>query len=233
MHAITPSQANFHDFHAAYLEAIRFTDCGPDYPWMQNAVFAPQAKAAAESECRAFFEANHASLIEAAGMPGYSYAAAGHDFWLTRNRHGTGFWDSLLPQGLRDGFTDLAHACGETATYLGDDGRIHLEREDLVGEMEPTVWVLSQHVVASALRRLGLESRPEFSVLGVFETHADALAAAKNLALELQHNMREERASMEPVTLSPAGENRIVLTTAQDGVLAAFFLHGRSVAQPE
>jgi hypothetical protein len=49
---------------------------------------------------------------------------AGHDYWLTRNRHGAGFWDrGLGAVGKR--LTDAAHADGSFDLYIGDDGRIH------------------------------------------------------------------------------------------------------------
>lgn len=50
---------------------------------------------------------------------------AGHDFWLTRNRHGAGFWDRGLGK-LGDRLTDAAHAYGESGLYIGDDERIHV-----------------------------------------------------------------------------------------------------------
>lgn len=48
----------------------------------------------------------------------------GHDFWLTRNRHGVGFWDRDLGE-VGDRLTKAAHACGEVDLYVGDDGRIY------------------------------------------------------------------------------------------------------------
>lgn len=48
----------------------------------------------------------------------------GHDYWLTRNRHGAGFWDRGLGDiGVR--LTDLAHADGSVDLYVGDDGKVH------------------------------------------------------------------------------------------------------------
>lgn len=48
----------------------------------------------------------------------------GHDYWLTRNRHGAGFWDR--GDGDRGvALTDLAHADGSCELYVGDDGKIH------------------------------------------------------------------------------------------------------------
>lgn len=79
-------------------------------------------KQAYGSECRPFDE------IEAVGdNDGAPYTAerAGHDFWLTRNHHGAGFWDrDLGPIG--DALTDAAHEYGETEMYRGDDGLIYV-----------------------------------------------------------------------------------------------------------
>jgi hypothetical protein len=36
-----------------------------------------------------------------------------HDFWLTRNHHGAGFWDRDYPDDIGDKLTDLAHMYGE------------------------------------------------------------------------------------------------------------------------
>lgn len=51
---------------------------------------------------------------------------AGHDFWLTRNHHGCGFWDRDLPENIGNALTLAAHDCGTCDLYVGDDGRIYL-----------------------------------------------------------------------------------------------------------
>lgn len=51
-------------------------------------------------------------------------ALAGHDFWLTRNRHGAGFWDRGLGR-IGDRLTDLAHSYKEIDLYVGDDTRLY------------------------------------------------------------------------------------------------------------
>ncbi len=51
-------------------------------------------------------------------------AQAGHDFWLTRNGHGAGFWDRGLGK-LGDRLTAAAKVYGEAALYVGDDGTLH------------------------------------------------------------------------------------------------------------
>lgn len=54
-------------------------------------------------------------------------AHAMHDFVLTRNRHGAGFWDRGLLGGLGDKLTQAAQAFGPMHVYVGDDGLVHVE----------------------------------------------------------------------------------------------------------
>ena len=44
-------------------------------------------------------------------------AQAGHDLWLTRNRHGCGFWDRGLGK-VGDTLTELAHPYGEAHVFF-------------------------------------------------------------------------------------------------------------------
>lgn len=48
----------------------------------------------------------------------------GHDFWLTRNGHGAGFWDRG-PEPERRQLADLCEPYGDADLYIGDDGRIY------------------------------------------------------------------------------------------------------------
>jgi len=48
----------------------------------------------------------------------------GHDFWLTRNHHGAGFWDRGLGD-LGQRLTDAAHVYGSVDLYIGDDGKVY------------------------------------------------------------------------------------------------------------
>lgn len=52
-------------------------------------------------------------------------AYAGHDFWLTRNGHGCGFWDRDLGK-LGEQLTEASHKFGECWLYVGDDKKIYL-----------------------------------------------------------------------------------------------------------
>lgn len=78
----------------------------------------------AKRECEDFQEANEELLSQAYEHPGYDEESAGHDFWLTRNGHGAGFWD----RGLGEIGEALSKACepyGGVDLYVGDDGKIY------------------------------------------------------------------------------------------------------------
>ena len=49
---------------------------------------------------------------------------AGHNFALTRNGHGAGFWDVDYPEH-GDRLTEIAQSFGEVWLYIGDDGLIY------------------------------------------------------------------------------------------------------------
>jgi hypothetical protein len=73
------------------------------------------------ADCTAFREQNQETL-DASGL---DIDQQGHDFWLTRNRHGAGFWDRNLGD-IGQKLTDAAHAFGEQNVYVGDDGLLHV-----------------------------------------------------------------------------------------------------------
>src|SRR5208282_3534599 len=49
---------------------------------------------------------------------------AGHDFWLTRNHHGCGYWDGDWPEA-GDRLTETCKKYHEVNLYIGDDGLIY------------------------------------------------------------------------------------------------------------
>jgi hypothetical protein len=57
-------------------------------------------------------------------------AQVGHDFWLTRNGHGAGFWDrwSGGTEGERHGDvpTEASKPYGTSDLYIGDDDRLYV-----------------------------------------------------------------------------------------------------------
>lgn len=88
---------------------------------------APDALADMRADCAAFIFANRADLAVYATVLDWSHA--GHDFWLTRNGHGAGFWDRVSGThsawSACDRLSDAARVYGDSNLYLGDDGRIY------------------------------------------------------------------------------------------------------------
>lgn len=82
-----------------------------------------------ESDTIAYMRTECSSFLEAhAGDIGVNYGQAGHDLWLTRNGHGTGFWDrdGVWPYDGRR-LAEAAQALGECCLLLSDEGTIFLE----------------------------------------------------------------------------------------------------------
>jgi hypothetical protein len=71
------------------------------------------------------FQEKYADLINQAYMNDQFSDDVGHDFWLTRNYHGAGFWDGDYPKDLGEALTKISHEFGEVDLYLGDDGKIY------------------------------------------------------------------------------------------------------------
>jgi hypothetical protein len=56
----------------------------------------------------------------------HGWIGVGHDLWLTRNGHGTGFWDRGYPQELADRLSKHAREMGDQHLWH-HDGYIHIE----------------------------------------------------------------------------------------------------------
>ncbi len=73
-------------------------------------------------DCKDFIAGNAEALD--AYVSERDWESAGHDFWLTRNGHGAGFWDRGLGQ-LGRALTDASKPYGPCDLYVGDDGKIY------------------------------------------------------------------------------------------------------------
>ncbi len=78
------------------------------------------ARASIAEECERFAREHFADIAGNADN-------AGHDFALTRNHHGAGFWDGDWPKDVGERLTEASRAFGECNLYLGDDGKVYLE----------------------------------------------------------------------------------------------------------
>lgn len=120
------------EFTKHYLHAALFTEELDGQYDLKD--FTPEALRRAYDDCLRFRLAERDNLAVAyeeytekglvnhpdAGSPD---ACAGHDFWLSRNGHGTGFWDRGLSVG--DELHQAASACGMVSLSV-QDGQIHM-----------------------------------------------------------------------------------------------------------
>lgn len=98
-------------------EEMGFDPDEHDFEWSMEAM--DQAK----EDCKAFRSDRTVELLDEAGAKDDEQNA--HDFWLTRNHHGAGFWDRGYEEEYGRELTAIAERFGEKSTYLGDDGLIY------------------------------------------------------------------------------------------------------------
>ena len=75
-----------------------------------------------------FMRANRGLLAQATALrPNfYDPSQVGHDFHLTRNGHGAGFWDRGLGQ-VGEQLSEAAKVYGSAELYPGDDGKLYFQ----------------------------------------------------------------------------------------------------------
>lgn len=87
----------------------------------------PEAMDIVKKDCADFLENNmknlYCALYEA---PGYNYGSAGHDFWLTRQGHGAGFWDRGLGS-WGDVLSKSARSFGERHVFIDENNELGIE----------------------------------------------------------------------------------------------------------
>jgi len=79
---------------------------------------APETLQEMQEDCQKFLTENQEDI-------GDRQRRAGHDFWLTRNGHGCGFWDGDWPEEVGARLTASSKLFGEVYLYVGDDGKIY------------------------------------------------------------------------------------------------------------
>lgn len=112
-------------FFYAYVEAALWSSTGDDDRPLDDEYgfddLADETSAEMRADCDAFYTANADDLYLASDDQG------GHDFWLTRNGHGVGFWDRPKKYGKdqAERLSKAARAYGEVYLYVGDDGKVY------------------------------------------------------------------------------------------------------------
>lgn len=116
-------------FTEAYCEAALWSTSNLDYdgendePEFLDGKYgicdiAPETLAKIIADCQKFQAENAQWLTED------NLTQAGHDFWLTRQGHGSGFWDGDWPEDAGKAMTEASKRFGGVDLYPAD-GQIH------------------------------------------------------------------------------------------------------------
>jgi hypothetical protein len=82
--------------------------------------FDPKTVDAAISDC-ADFRRRAGGLLD-----GLDLSTVGHDFWLTRQGHGAGFWDGDYKEEIGQALTKLSKEFGEIGEIYAQDGAVYI-----------------------------------------------------------------------------------------------------------
>ena len=115
-------------FVSHYLAALVFTDTGEEDQPSADLPFHAECKARARAECEAFLwrvypYLDHAARAQEIGRDPL-YQRAAHDFWMPRNGHGVGFWESACWPVSGEILTKIAVSFGAVDVYQTDCGCI-------------------------------------------------------------------------------------------------------------
>ena len=109
-----------------YLECALWSSSDDDGEWLDYgrdiSDIAPETRAQAREDVSDFV-----GLLQREGVNWQDVMTPeqfGHDFWLTRNGHGAGFWDRGLGE-LGDTLTKWASTYKAVDMYVGDNGHIY------------------------------------------------------------------------------------------------------------
>ena len=118
-------------FLASYIETALWSTTDEDGVPLDNSKYSdaelhPKTLERFKADCEKFIlESSKILACDTTNDSHPTYHIA-HDFWLTRNRHGAGFWDGDYPEPIATKLTELAHSFGECDLYVGDDNKFYL-----------------------------------------------------------------------------------------------------------
>ena len=123
--SVVKNQVDLHDMRVAYARAALWSSVDDNGHPMddQPGELTVAAVRRFTKDCRAFVEACDNAGLD---LQGLDASQIGHDFWLTRNHHGTGFWDRGLGE-IGQQLTELANKAGECHLFVSSRGKINAE----------------------------------------------------------------------------------------------------------
>ena len=112
---------NIENIYQAYYDCAIWSSVHEELP-LEDVEFslAPDFHESFKQDVIGFCDTNRVSL-EASGLTDLQI---GHDFWLTRNHHGAGFWDRGIDE-IGERLTEAAQIYPKIDLYIGDDGNLY------------------------------------------------------------------------------------------------------------
>ena len=130
------TQEEFEQALGHYAFTAIFTHVEHDHIWQSSSmtpdewaksfdpkpVFETESLEKMESDLRDFFTQNEKDILTWDGDDPFCQAA--HDFWLTRNGHGAGFWDGDWEHEAGERLTADSKRFGEVSIYSNDHNEL-------------------------------------------------------------------------------------------------------------
>ena len=131
---MTTSRYGLEAFTATFLETLLWSETdeqsdGGDGSYPPETEIDAAGLARLTEDCRQFYEENAGTWAWERKRGSEEWTddqMAGHDFALTRNGHGAGFWDGGWHEAAGIVLTEACKAFGEVSLYRGDDGRVYV-----------------------------------------------------------------------------------------------------------
>ena len=117
------NSSDIQDFINGYMECAVWSSTDDNGEPLDKKGFSltNKAKAAMKKDCKAFLKRAKPFLVDENRrftLRDFSlFELAGHDFWLTRNGHGAGFWDGDWEDSAGVSLTEIAKSFGECNLY--------------------------------------------------------------------------------------------------------------------
>jgi hypothetical protein len=117
---------NLSVFEKSYIETMLWSSIDPETekPLDENFSvedFSDEALAQIKKDCAEFQAGDQYSVI----TNDLNDVQIAHDFWLTRNHHGAGFFDGDYPKKVENFLMERTKKFPELTLYVGDDKKLY------------------------------------------------------------------------------------------------------------
>lgn len=133
------ARANYDGFVRGYIDAALWSSTDGDGAsldeFYSRSDISSSSMKSMKRDCGKFIKENKKDIeafiaaIHTVGTPtSAEWGSVGHDFWLTRNGHGAGFWDRDAG-AIGERLSSSSEKFGSSDLYVGEDGKIYVSPE--------------------------------------------------------------------------------------------------------